>query len=225
VTRSERLYRLLLRAYPLDTRRAYGEDMVQLFADQLRDAGSVTAQGRVWVHAARDVIATAPQERLAGRPSRQLVEGQAVSAPRPLLPDLFAAAAPLLLLALMLLVAPGFYQPLFDERIGLLGLPFGLSMTIGLGTLAVLGIFGARRGGLRNRTRVLLALALLCAPAPLLLLTAGPLAAITYLALVAAVLIAAGSRVFLAAMALPFLTWLVLGPALVQILMGLSGPE
>ena len=34
------VYRLLLCAYPSETREAYGPDMAQLFADQLRDSPS-----------------------------------------------------------------------------------------------------------------------------------------------------------------------------------------
>ncbi|MEO5965263.1 MAG: hypothetical protein ABIR11_07335, partial [Candidatus Limnocylindrales bacterium] len=35
---SARLFRALLRLYPASTRRVYGDDMVQLFSDQLRNA-------------------------------------------------------------------------------------------------------------------------------------------------------------------------------------------
>ena len=40
MTRSERVYRILLRAYPGRTRDACADDMAQLFADRLRDAAS-----------------------------------------------------------------------------------------------------------------------------------------------------------------------------------------
>ena len=40
MTRSERIYRALLRAYPARTRDASGDDMTQLFIDRLRDTTS-----------------------------------------------------------------------------------------------------------------------------------------------------------------------------------------
>ena len=44
MTRSERIYRALLLAYPERTRLILGEDMVQLFRDRMRDAGSPLEQ-------------------------------------------------------------------------------------------------------------------------------------------------------------------------------------
>jgi len=55
----QRIYRSLLRLYPADYRRAHGEQMVQLFGDQLREDG-----GRAWLAAPVDVITTAVSERL-----------------------------------------------------------------------------------------------------------------------------------------------------------------
>jgi hypothetical protein len=55
----ERLYRGLLRLYPTDYRQRFGDQMVQLFGDQLRDRG-----GRAWLAAPLDVITTAASEHL-----------------------------------------------------------------------------------------------------------------------------------------------------------------
>ena len=70
---TERLYRALLRLFPADFRDRFGEDMVQLFHDKLRDArtghapwGTVSA----WLGMLGDVVAMAASERL--RRNRQV---------------------------------------------------------------------------------------------------------------------------------------------------------
>lgn len=63
----ERFYRSLLRIYPADYRASYGDDMVQLFGDQLRDArnGRSTASSiRVWARALGDLATTAASEHV-----------------------------------------------------------------------------------------------------------------------------------------------------------------
>jgi hypothetical protein len=65
---SDRIYRLLLRAYPPDFRREYGAEMAQVFCDSCRDAfardGAASMVG-VWLRAIGDLAATAPKEHLA----------------------------------------------------------------------------------------------------------------------------------------------------------------
>ena len=62
----ERLYRLLLRLYPAPFRARFGDEMVQLFGDQLRDArtglGSTGPAG-VWLRTLGDLVTTAIAER------------------------------------------------------------------------------------------------------------------------------------------------------------------
>ena len=70
----ERVYRALLRFYPVPFRARFGDEMVQLFGDQLRDAregrggrggrGSVAA---TWLRILLDVARTAPAEHLEQR--------------------------------------------------------------------------------------------------------------------------------------------------------------
>ena len=62
-----RLYRALLRCYPRDFRREYGEDMTQLLALQLRDENAV----RVWVRTFVDLALTVPSLRLEAVMSRR----------------------------------------------------------------------------------------------------------------------------------------------------------
>ncbi|MBW3533942.1 MAG: ABC transporter permease [Gemmatimonadetes bacterium] len=64
--RSLRCYRLLLRAFPSDFRREFGEDMAGLLEDRLNEAGrSRTGRLRVWVGALADVALHAPLEWMA----------------------------------------------------------------------------------------------------------------------------------------------------------------
>lgn len=53
-TISERVYRLLLHAYPAEYRTAYGERMAQAFRDQLRDAGTGMQLIRLWLRTVPD---------------------------------------------------------------------------------------------------------------------------------------------------------------------------
>ncbi len=59
---AERLYRHLLKLYPREHRRHYGELMVTHFRDQLRDAQRDGAVLRLWARTLIDVLVTAPKE-------------------------------------------------------------------------------------------------------------------------------------------------------------------
>lgn len=64
--RQERLYRLLLRLYPASFRARFGDEMAQLFADQLRDARagrSPSGSAGVWLRTVGDLVTTAVAER------------------------------------------------------------------------------------------------------------------------------------------------------------------
>lgn len=62
----QRLYRSLLRAYPRPFREEYSDLMVQLFADQVRDAHSGRGPGLaiLWLRSGVDVVANATAHRL-----------------------------------------------------------------------------------------------------------------------------------------------------------------
>lgn len=72
----ERVYRSLLRVYPADYRQAYGDQMVQLFGDQLREAG----EARTWFRTLGDLVTTAASEHM--RRNRTVAHSVAV-APTP----------------------------------------------------------------------------------------------------------------------------------------------
>lgn len=61
----ERAYRALLHLYPARFRARFGDEMVQLFGDLIRDArvaGRPTGQIRLWLHTVWDLAVTAPSE-------------------------------------------------------------------------------------------------------------------------------------------------------------------
>lgn len=220
MTRSQRVFRALLRAYPARTRDAYGDDMAQLFADQLAHAPTPAAKAGVWVDAIIDTLVTAPRERLSSRRAARVAEGPAIEASRPVGPDLLAAASPLLLFGLLLLVAPGFFEPLFDERAALLGMPLGFTLTIFLGLLAAVGIYALRRGGLTDGRTRLLVLCVFAVPVPVWIYMAD-WSAVLLDAIVASVLVLVTSVRWLSlAIAAPFVAWILLGPAIMLVLTG-----
>lgn len=64
---SDRVYRLLLTAYPVDFRREFGEDVAQIFRDVCRDAvtrGGLGAVLRLWPSALGEILAQASLQRL-----------------------------------------------------------------------------------------------------------------------------------------------------------------
>lgn len=186
------MYRALLRAYPERTRRALGEDMVQLFRDRLRDADSPLARAAIWVEAISDIAVTAPREHLARRAVATVAEGPSPGPPaptRPMRPDLAAASVPLVIAILAPLILPGYYEPLFDSSIGIGGLPVGIAMLVLSTILAAIGIFGARRGGVRDPQVQLAVLAVLLSP--LLLLAAIQLLPVSLWYLIAVLLLVA----------------------------------
>ena len=62
--RSDRVYRAMLRVYPAEHRRGYGDAMAQLFRDRLRRDGGGIGTARVWASVGPDLVASAFTERL-----------------------------------------------------------------------------------------------------------------------------------------------------------------
>lgn len=96
----ERAYRGLLRLYPSAFRARFGDEMVQLFADQLRDArthGQPAGAARTWLRALWDLVVTAPSERAAARSVAHSLSSPPTIASRAL--GLFGILAGALLLA------------------------------------------------------------------------------------------------------------------------------
>ena len=76
--RSVSAYRRAVRLYPRSFRQEYGDDLVAMFADQLRDEPAV----RVWARTARDLAVSVPIQRvevLMHKPSDNLVAAVAAT--------------------------------------------------------------------------------------------------------------------------------------------------
>ena len=63
---SEKLYRLLLLAYPREYRCKYGELMIQLFRDRMRRDGGGFGVLNVWMEMIADLVGSALKERRNG---------------------------------------------------------------------------------------------------------------------------------------------------------------
>lgn len=171
MSRQVRAYRRLIRLYPAPFRARYEDQMVGLFIDQLRDARDAgTSMGIVplWVRTLADLIATAPSQHLRKEsPVLQPVDPAPAVAPpeRPRSQRIAVGVAtvPIVLWAVLWLVAPGFMEPIFSIPPAILGLPAGLVVSaFALGT-ATFGWLVARHA--RSRVIALGALLFLTAPA------------------------------------------------------------
>ncbi len=222
MTRSERVYRTLLRAYPGTTRAASGEDMVQLFGDRLRDAATPGAKGRVWVEAFADVAATAARERLASRRAA-VAEGPSLEHRRSTLPELVIVGWPLVAVAIIVVLSPGFAAPMFDSRASFIGLPAGTAV---LGLTAILASFGclaARHSARLAEPEVqVLLLGAVLAPVPVLaFVVLGVPTSVAYAVGAMVLVLVLRFRLLMLALVVPFLAWLLLGPATMLIVVGL----
>ena len=66
---SERIYRILLKAYPKRFRERYEAPMSQLFADQLREANTLVRIVRLWLRTAFDLVRTVPVHYFERKPA------------------------------------------------------------------------------------------------------------------------------------------------------------
>ena len=114
-------YRILLRAYPARTREARGEDMTQLFLDQLRDADSSVGRGRVWVDAVVDTVRTAPREHLAWRRRVEFAGAPLVEEAPSFRRDAGIASWPMAIAVAAILLRPPGYELMVDPRLSVAG--------------------------------------------------------------------------------------------------------
>jgi len=75
MTASERIYHLLLNAYPARYRREYAESMSQLFRDQLCTAASAGKLLQLWIRTILDLARTVPARHLERLPRYFVVYG------------------------------------------------------------------------------------------------------------------------------------------------------
>lgn len=80
---SEKLYALLLRLYPADFRRVYGEEAMQLLRDRLRDEPGLFARLRLWLDLVADLAFSLPREHRAMRSGMEAAAAHRPSAGMP----------------------------------------------------------------------------------------------------------------------------------------------
>lgn len=178
MSRHERAFRRLIQLYPATFRAEYEDQMVGLFADQLRDSrttGRTLAVTRLWAQVLIDLIATAPREHLRKEtPVLQPVEPAAAPTTRTRSPlqrvAVVVASVPVVLLAALWVVAPGYMEPVGFNPPAVYGLPMGIVIVALAGGMAVFGWLVARRA--QTLGVALGALAFLTIPAFLLIVMA-----------------------------------------------------
>ena len=126
MTRSERIYRKLLLAYPRSFRARYEDEMVRL-VDQLRDADAAERPGEhaaLWARSVADIASSAPSEHLRKEStvakrvdpgSVALVVSPERSGPRPL--GYAIASVPFVVILFATTFAPGFFESAFANRL------------------------------------------------------------------------------------------------------------
>ncbi len=168
----------MVRLYPARFREQFGDEMVVLFADQLREARTSKSRLAVpllWARSLADLVLTVPTQHLSeGRRVPQTVEPDFASATRRTRPPrrfvTFLAATPMLMWAFMSMVTPGFTDPIYQNPPGILVLPMGILLVATAVVLAVLGVLTVRAA--RTGIGVALSLAFLTIPAAALLIAA-----------------------------------------------------
>lgn len=153
MSRHERAFRRLVCLYPAAFRAEYEDQMVGLFADQLRESrasGGAGAVTRLWAQVLIDLIATAPREHLRKEaPVLQPVEPAAAPTTPTRAPlqrvAVVVASVPVILLAVLWVVAPGYMEPVRFNPPAVYGLPMGIVIVAFAGGMAVFGWLVARR--------------------------------------------------------------------------------
>jgi hypothetical protein len=154
VNRHASVYRRLLVVYPAAFREAYADEMTRLFVEQMEDARASQrpfATSFLWATAILDLAMTAPGERwkreaIATQPASGSALDLRAEPPRSARGLRVAVGLlPMWLLALFLLFAPGFMDPVFLSPPSVVGLPFGLVvLALALGWMAI-GVIGLLR--------------------------------------------------------------------------------
>ncbi len=178
MSRHERAFRRLVHLYPAAFRAEYEDQLVGLFADQLRDtrtAGGTFAVSRLWVQVLIDLIATAPREHLRKEsPVVQPVEPATVPTAPARSPlqrvAVVVASVPVVMLAALWIVAPGYMDTVGFNPPAVLGLPMGVVLVAFAGGMGVFGWLVARRA--QTLGVALGALAFLTIPAFLMIVMA-----------------------------------------------------
>jgi hypothetical protein len=156
----ERIYRRLLRLYPAAFRARYGDAMISLFREQLRDArtsGERRQIASLWARCLVDLVVTVPKQHFDKERQVAQVEGSPVVLVqvRPRSPTqtrrVLLALLPLWVLLVRSIVAPGANEPVFANPPAWYGLPFGLTVVAIALALMIIGVvLMARRTSMRS---------------------------------------------------------------------------
>ena len=161
MNRHERIYRRLLRLYPAAFRARYGDAMISLFREQLRDARSSGERRQIaslWARCLVDIVVTVPKQHFEKEPQvSQIAEGSPVvlvqvrprspTRPRRVLLSLL----PLWVLLARSIVAPGANEPLLANPPAWFGVPFGFSLlAIAFAAMAVGTVLMAKTTSMRS---------------------------------------------------------------------------
>lgn len=173
--RQVRLFGRLVRLYPASFRGDYSDEIVRVFADQLRDTratGSSLAVAELWARSTLDLVVTAAIQRVREDETMpQTVEvGIAHANVTPNPPRRIAtviAAVPLLIWAILSVAVPGFTEPLYMNPPSVIGIPMGILLIIAAALLGLLGILQVRRA--HSTTGVAIALVCFTLPASILI--------------------------------------------------------
>jgi hypothetical protein len=180
MNRHERIYRRLLRLYPPAFRGRYGDAMISLFREQLRDARSSGERREIaslWARCLVDLVVTVPKQHFEReRQVAEVAEGSPVVLVqvRPRSPTqtrrALLALLPLWVLLVRSIVAPGANEPLFANPPAWYGFPFGVTMlAIALALMAIGVVVMARTTSMRSAIYVF---AFITAPATALVVLA-----------------------------------------------------
>jgi hypothetical protein len=223
VRRARRIYEALLHAYPERTRLVRGEDMAQLFTDQLRDAGTPVDRARVWIDALTDIARTAPREHIEWRRRVRVIDGPIVEATGTARRDTLITLTPLLVAFALLAVSPPGYDVMFDGRVSVAGLPFGVAALLGGAVLAGIGLLVALRNPFADPGVQALVMGVMLAPVPALWVLGEPGTKLATYAIGAVLLVLVMQfRRAMLALVVPFVAWILLGPALIGAIIGIG---
>jgi hypothetical protein len=77
---SEKIYSLLLRLFPSQFRKEYGDDALQLFRDRARDEKGLTSRLRLWFDLLADLVFSVPRQYFHAEPELVAASGQRLGA-------------------------------------------------------------------------------------------------------------------------------------------------
>jgi hypothetical protein len=161
MNRHERIYRRLLRLYPADFRARFGNEMISLFREQLRDARSSGERRQIaslWARCLVDLVVTVPKQYFEKeRRVSQVAEGSPVvlvqvrprsSTQRP---RLVLSFLPLWIFLIRSIFVPDANEPLFANPPAMFGMPLAFPLlALAFGLMAIGVVIMARTTSMRS---------------------------------------------------------------------------